>query len=272
VGHDVEIARCLAAALTLQQQAHFHRGQRRMLERPREIDVIRAGRPREVVDVLAVERVGAGAVRVAGPGSLAAGRAEHERLRHGHAHVVDAEVREELGGGVELMRVPAGFLQHAQFRKPLGDEVVVVDIARARKRPWHLRAPLDLDLDRVAGPDRLWQRHREHGAVLCVAVVWRDEPDPCRQIGRNPGPRCAAATCVDRGRAGRRCVALRGRAPGTHCRPCPGGGRTGQRDSPLTVGAGAPGLAARTLRCAGRRPDAECAHVDAAPGVRSRLA
>jgi hypothetical protein len=41
-------------------------------------------------------------------------------------HVVGAEIREELGAGVELVRVPAGLLKDPDLREPLTEPIVPV--------------------------------------------------------------------------------------------------------------------------------------------------
>ncbi len=105
----------------------------------------------------------------------AAGGAHHEARRHGDGDVVDAVIGKELGGGVELVRVPALVLQHAQLGEPLGDEVVVAHVAGARDRLRHLGGPLDVHFHAVPWRHRLIQRHAQHGAVVLVAVVGSDE-------------------------------------------------------------------------------------------------
>ena len=46
---------------------------------------------------------------------LTAGGADDEAARQRDGAVVDAEVRVELGRRVELVRVPAAILEHAEF-------------------------------------------------------------------------------------------------------------------------------------------------------------
>ena len=72
-------------------------------------------------------------VRFVAAVALDAGGADDPAGRHGQADVVDAEVGEELGRGVELVAAPAAVLEHGDLRKPLGDEVVVADDAGARE-------------------------------------------------------------------------------------------------------------------------------------------
>ena len=149
--HDGEVALLLRPPLRPQQQPHLHGGQCRVLERARQIDGVWAGGPGEIVNILGVEAMGGGAVAVVFAGRRgarrrgrrrriggAAGRAHYEADGHGDGHVVDAVVGEELGGGMELVRVPALSSQHAQLGEPLGDEVVVADVAGARDRLRHL--------------------------------------------------------------------------------------------------------------------------------------
>ena len=113
----------------------------------------------------------------------AARGADDERPRHGDADVVDAEVGVELGGGMELVRVPAGVLEHAELGEPLRDEVVVVDVAGAGERPRNLRRPLDLDRRARARRDRR-DRDGHDRPVVGVAVVGRDEAKVARQVAR----------------------------------------------------------------------------------------
>ncbi len=156
------------------QQPHLHGRQPRLLESGQPHDVVRTRRPREVVDVLLDEAMRRRLVRVVASLALDAGRADHPALRHGQLHVVDAVVREELGARVELVAVPALVLEHADFRKPLGEEEEAADDARAGDRPRDLRRPLEIDLDGFARRHRAWQRHRHHRLIVGVPVVRRD--------------------------------------------------------------------------------------------------
>ena len=127
------------------------------------------------MDVLRIVVMRRRAVGLVAPPALDAGRADDPAVRHRQPDVVDAEVGEELGRGVELMAVPARVLEDADLRKPLREEVVVADRAGARERARHARRPGDLDVDRLAGRHRRGERHLCHRPVVQVAVVGRDE-------------------------------------------------------------------------------------------------
>jgi len=146
-----------------------------MLEARRALEIIGAGRPDEIVDVLLVEAIRGRAVGVVVALHLHAGGANRPSERDGQRHVVDAEVGEELGAGMELMAVPSLILQDAELGKPLSDEEEVADRAGARERPRHVRAPGDLDGGRRSRRDRLRQPHRHHRLIVLVVVVRSDE-------------------------------------------------------------------------------------------------
>ena len=126
-----------------------------MLESRRPHDVVGAGRPREIVDVLLIVAIGRGAVGVLVSFDLDAGRAERPTAGNGQRDVVDAEVGEELRARVELMAVPAAILQDAELREPLDDEEEVADGAGARERARHVGGPFDLDRGGRSRRDRL---------------------------------------------------------------------------------------------------------------------
>ena len=178
----LEVTVGLRHVLRLQQQAHVHRGQRRMLEARAPLDVIRARRPGEIVDVFLVVMMRRGAVTLVARVALDAGGAHEPAGRHGEPDVVGAEVREELGGRVELVAVPAGILQHADLRKPLCHEVEITDGAGAREGPRHPGGPGDLDVERFPGRDGAIERHFQDRPVVRVAVVGRDKPHAGRDV------------------------------------------------------------------------------------------
>ena len=102
----------------------------------------------------------------------AAGRPDHEALRQGERHVVDAEVREELRPGVERVAVPLPVREDADLREPLHDEVVVVHPARAPDAAVREeRVPLDAEARGRAGGDRPRRPHLHDRAVVGVAVL-----------------------------------------------------------------------------------------------------
>src|SRR5262245_3758054 len=76
---------------------------------------------------------------------------------------------------MELVGVPAGIFEDTDFREPLAEEVVAIDVTGACKWPWNLRVPFNIDVHRPIRWDRLRQRHRRNRPVRRIAVVWRDE-------------------------------------------------------------------------------------------------
>ena len=214
----VEMAFGLTGVLRLEQQPHLDgiaqsggpspaaRSARRVrLEARRALDVIRARRPREVVDVFLVVAVRRRVVGVVAPFALDAGGADRPAVRHRQRHVVDAVVGEELGAGVELMAVPALVLQDAELGEPLRDEEEVADGAGARERARDVRGPFHFDGHAAARRDRPRQRHGHHRLIVRVAVVWRDEMLRRREVGRR---RRAGAQKLDRVDVDARPVAL----------------------------------------------------------------
>ncbi len=155
-----------------------------MLEPGAALDEVGARRPREIVDVVLIVVMGRGAVRLVAAVAFGPGGADRPSLRDRQPDVVAAEVGKELGRRMELMAVPAGVFEHADLGKPLRDEIEVADRAGARERARHARRPRDLDGDRFTGRDRAVERHFHHGAIVGVAVVWRDEARLRHQVGR----------------------------------------------------------------------------------------
>ena len=158
------------------------------------------GRPREVVDVLTVIPVRRRAVGILGASGPTAGGADDERGGNGDADVVHTKVRVELGGRVELVCVPAGILEHAQFRKPLGDEIEVADVARPRERARDAGGPLDIELNGFVRLDGQPERHGHHRPVQRVPVVRGDEARRGGQVARRSGW-LTKAHCADVDRA-----------------------------------------------------------------------
>ena len=161
----------LTRVFRLQQQPHLHRGQPGDFEPFPQVEEVGAGGPGEVVDVLLDVAVRRGAIGVVARPLADAGRAEDPSCGDGDPDVVDSVVGEKLGVGVELVAVPAGVLEHAELRKPVCDEEEVSDGAGPGERSRHPRAPLELDVDRLARRDRRWHRHREHRPVVGIVVV-----------------------------------------------------------------------------------------------------
>ena len=151
----VEVTRRLRDVFGLQHETHVNRRQAGMLETLPPFDVVGARRPREIVNIFLVVPVRRRPVRIVGAFALAARRGKRPASRHGHPHVVNAVIGEELGSDVELMTVPfAGGIQHADLRKPLRDEEKVSDRARAREGTRNLRGPFNVERDGLSRCDR----------------------------------------------------------------------------------------------------------------------
>src|SRR6185295_938633 len=88
-----------------------------------------------------------GAVPVGGACALRTRRADGPWLRHGQGDIVPAELVECACIRMQLMTVPAVVLQHANLRKPVGDDECTVDHTGAIERTRHMRVPRELDLD-----------------------------------------------------------------------------------------------------------------------------
>ena len=190
-----EMARRLRRVLGLKQQTHVDRRQSGMLEALARLEKIRARRPREVVHILLIVPMRRRAVWIIGALALPSGSRKRPPARNGHAHVVHAEIGEELRADMKLMAVPrAGRIEHADLGKPLRDEEVVADGAGARERARNFRRKGDVERHRLARADRLRQRDRHHGAVVLVAVVRSDEAHLSREIGRRDGAACDRET------------------------------------------------------------------------------
>ena len=165
VGWDEQGQRHLRQTLAAEDVAHLHRPL--------------PGGPGEVDDVVLVEAVGDGPVRVVGAASPEARRADHHRARDGERRVVVAEVGVELGVRVELVAVPARgahaalrrHLQHADLREPLSEQGVLPEDAGTRGELRHARLPGELDRHLAVGRDRGGKGEGEDGLVARVAVI-----------------------------------------------------------------------------------------------------
>ena len=131
----------------------------------------------------------------------------------GQRDVVDAEVGEELGRGVELVRVPRALPEDADLGEPLRDEVVVVDPARAAERRRRGCATSSRCGSATVAPGGTGRGvvDLHHRAVVGVAVVGLDVAEGRREVGlrravageRDPAaPACSpsAAASPPRGR------------------------------------------------------------------------
>ena len=200
ISRRVEVPFGLGGVLRLEQEAHLHRRQGGMLEARRSLQIVGAGRPREVVDVLLVVAMRRRVVGVVAAVAPDAGRADRPAAGNRQADVVDAVIGKEFGRGVKLVTVPALILQHAELRKPLGDEEEIPDRAGSCVRARDVSVPFQLDGDAAAGDNRLWQRDRHHRLIVPVAVVGGEKPlrrrdvdsfdsvSVVRRIRLEPGP------------------------------------------------------------------------------------
>src|SRR3954471_13582288 len=109
-----------------------------MLEYGPSLDVVGAGRPREVMDIFLRIMVRGCAVGLVPAIALGSGRADGPSSRNGQAHVVGSEVGEELRRCVELMAVPSGVLEHADLGEPLRDKKEISNRASAGERSRHV--------------------------------------------------------------------------------------------------------------------------------------
>ncbi len=178
----VEVTRGLPGVLWLEQETHRYVGQAFVPEALDPLDVVRARRPGEIVHVLRIVMMRRRAVALIAAATFDAGRADDPAARNDQLDVVDAEVREKLRCGMELMAVPAGVLEDADLGKPLAEEVVVADRAGAGERPRHARGPGDLDVDRLPGRDRSGERDLRHRPIVHVPVVRCDEAHRRRHV------------------------------------------------------------------------------------------
>ena len=78
----VEMTLGLADVLGLQQQAHRHRRQAIVAEALHALDVVRARRPGEIVDVLRIVMMRGGAVALVAPAALGARGADDPAVGH----------------------------------------------------------------------------------------------------------------------------------------------------------------------------------------------
>ena len=115
-----EMAVGLVGMLGLKEQPDVDRRQAALRKRRVPFEKMRARRPGKIVDVVLEVAVGGGqAVRLVPALALDPRGPDDPPLWHRQADVISAEVGEELGPGVELVRVPSGVLEHADFREPL---------------------------------------------------------------------------------------------------------------------------------------------------------
>ena len=145
----------------------------------------RAGREREIVYVLGCEMHAheiARKIDFVLEDARGADAALHG-LRKGEGDVVVAEVGEELGRGMELVRVPALVGCHAELRKPLRAEQIIVLPAGARHRAGKLAFPVDAENERLAGRDGPRQGDGNESPVVRIPVVRGDVLQGGGQVG-----------------------------------------------------------------------------------------
>ena len=196
----LDVAGGQVLVLGLHEQADIHRRIAGIVEAVLALAVAPAGRPGEVVDVVLVEMERPRVRRRARQRLLQAARgAHHQALGHREAHVVDPVVGEELRGGVELVGIPAILPVDADLREPLGDEVVVVDPARAaRVAVGDARGPLDAEPRGAFRRDGRRRRHLHDGLVVGVAVVGLHVAQARRQVDPRVGGVASGSEETDR--------------------------------------------------------------------------
>ena len=146
-------------------------------------DVVGVCRPGKIMDVGLLEGVRLRAVAVRALALLHARGAEDVVARHGDVDGVAAEVRIELGGGVELVAVPsarfaaphAGRLVDAELREPLADQVEVVLVPRPGEHLRQLRRKRHLEGDGPARRHGFRQCGLDHRLIVLVPIVGLDE-------------------------------------------------------------------------------------------------
>ena len=179
----LEMAVGLPRMLGLQEQPHLHVRQRGMLESLRQVQVVRARRPGEIVHIFLVVVVGGRAVAVVARLVAEAGCADDPSGRGRDADVVDAVIGEEFGRGVELMAVPAGVFEDADLGEPLREEEEVADGAGPREGAGDFRGPFEQDVDDLARIDLPKERHGQHCLIVRIAIR-RDVAHVARQVDR----------------------------------------------------------------------------------------
>src|SRR5215472_11320524 len=108
--------------------------------------VSRADGPGEVVNVIAVVCDSLGAVGVIDTTDLHTTCANHLILRHSQLDVINAEIGEELGGGMILVAIPRALPPHPHFREPLPAQHEITFPSRSGLRLGKLSLECDLEL------------------------------------------------------------------------------------------------------------------------------
>jgi hypothetical protein len=110
--------------LRLEQEVDLHVADAGLAEQVFDDEVSRVRRPGEVVDALLLEPVQDALAGQVALFDAHSGRPDLSAVTRGNVDrdVVVAEVGEEFAGGVELVAVPAVFLEDPDLREPLRDE------------------------------------------------------------------------------------------------------------------------------------------------------
>src|SRR5208283_2853169 len=90
-------------------------------------------------------------------------------------HIKGAEVRKELGEGMELMAIPGIMPPHSDLGEPLSGQKEGTLVAGARDDFGEGRTKLDFELHILPGRDRMRQLNFKYRLVVRIAVVRRDE-------------------------------------------------------------------------------------------------
>ncbi len=114
----IQVARSAAHVSRLHQQAQLHCAAAN-LHGVFDDPCPEIGRPCKIVDILGPKHKCLGAVRVGSFGCLHPCGTHVEIGWQSHLHVVSAEIREELRGGVKLVAVPSILPPHSDLREPL---------------------------------------------------------------------------------------------------------------------------------------------------------
>jgi hypothetical protein len=149
---------------------------------------IRRGHPGKVVDVLLVEIVGGGVVRIVLDvlRNSAAGT-DDVVGRDRNLHIVDAVVGKILRIHVELVAIPRTLPPDADLWKPLADEVVIADGTRPSDWQRLLCLKFYSEFYRLTVRNRPRGADLENGLVVHISVVRLDVLERVRDIHLAPG-------------------------------------------------------------------------------------
>ncbi len=181
----LEVAVRLRGVLGLKEERQLDVAETGFAERILEDPIAGVRRPGEVVDAVLLVAVEHASARGGSLVGAAAGGAELAPVALGEVDrdVVVAEIREELARGVELVAVPAVFLEDAELGEPLDDHEEIVLVAGPHGHPRQPRDELDRDRDRLSGLDGLAQDDLRDRPVVGIAVVGRDVAQGRQKVG-----------------------------------------------------------------------------------------